>query len=263
MEGQNADQKDAAWRVDTAGALLNNFTVSPDLQIMQIDQTAAIVARARFQAQENDRRFPEQRRALVLRKRGDVWMIDHGFFSPEKRALKQSLEQVKAQLDLAEQSRTKINLIEEVSNEPIVKCLYPEGATLGESTVWNPYKAWCLENNGYLQVEAKSAIIRDVNWLTGELIELSLTGQPSRIFVTPLQAVPEGYRKDEVQVGETAVLLGRYIAIGEKDELIRHSDAALTMVNYLRIVSVEDQSQSWRRRNRTQAFDDSSVTSFQ
>lgn len=278
MEGLIADQKDAAWRVDTAGALLNNFTVSPDLQIVQTDQTANVLAKAKFQAHENDRTFPDQRKALILRKRypdtvaidservtmvKDLRMIiDHGFFSPGKHALKQSLEQVKEQLNLAEQSRMKVNLDEEVSNEPVAKCLYPEGTTLGESSVWNPYKAWCLEDNGYLHVEAKSATIQDVKWLTGELIELSLTCHPSRIFVTPLQAVPEGYRKDEVQVGETVVFLGHYIAVGEKDELYSHSDTALTMINYLRIVSVEDQSQSRRRRNRTQEFDDCSVTSF-
>ena len=219
---------------------------------------------SRFDAIDNIAREVRRLRAFIshIEHRGEAGIIDHGFFSQEKRALKQSLEQVKEQLNLAEQSRMKISLDEEISNEPVSKCLYPEGTTLGESSVWNPYKAWCLEANGYLHVEAKSATIQDVKWLTGELIELSLTSHPSRIFVTPLQAVPEGYRKDEVQVGETVVFLGHYVAVGEKDEFYSRSDTALTMINYLRIVSVEDQSQSRRRRNRTQEFDDSSVTYF-
>ncbi|KAL9046131.1 MAG: hypothetical protein Q9214_000951, partial [Letrouitia sp. 1 TL-2023] len=42
MEGKEADQKDAQWRVATAGSLLSQFNVSQDLQITQTDQTANI-----------------------------------------------------------------------------------------------------------------------------------------------------------------------------------------------------------------------------
>jgi hypothetical protein len=77
MEGKEADQKDALWRVSTAGSLLTQFTVTPDLQIVQTDQTASIVARAKYQAHEGGRLFPEQRKVIALRKRyGDTVTID-------------------------------------------------------------------------------------------------------------------------------------------------------------------------------------------
>ena len=77
MEGKEADQKDALWRVNTAGSLLSQFNVSQDLQIVQIDQTASIVARAKYQARDHDRQFPDQRKALTRRKRNsDTVTID-------------------------------------------------------------------------------------------------------------------------------------------------------------------------------------------
>lgn len=69
MEGKEADQKDALWRVVTAGSLLSQFTVLPDLQVVQTDKTASIVAKAINQARERDRLFPDQRKALARRKR--------------------------------------------------------------------------------------------------------------------------------------------------------------------------------------------------
>ena len=37
MEGKEPDQKDALWRVATAGSLLSQFNISPDLQIVHTD----------------------------------------------------------------------------------------------------------------------------------------------------------------------------------------------------------------------------------
>lgn len=69
MEGKAADQKDALWRVTTAGSLLSQFKVSSDFQIAHTDQTASIVARANSQARERDRQFSDPRKALARRKR--------------------------------------------------------------------------------------------------------------------------------------------------------------------------------------------------
>ena len=66
MEGKKPDQKDAHWRVTTAGSLLSQFHVSQDLQIVQTDQTASIVARAKHQAQE--RQTSDSRKMSVMRK---------------------------------------------------------------------------------------------------------------------------------------------------------------------------------------------------
>ncbi|KAI4217668.1 MAG: hypothetical protein LQ351_000264 [Letrouitia transgressa] len=183
--------------------------------------------------------------------RGNI-INDHGFFSLEKRELKQSLEQVKAQINLAEQSRTRISLNEELSNEPIAKVLYPEGVKIDDGNVWNGYKAWCQERQGYLHVEAMNSVIRNVRWLTNEVIELSLDQREPKVFVTPVRSVPEGYQDDEARIGDIAVFLGRFVAIGEQTYDSSGPNSGLRMVNYLRIVDMEQATQSRRGRNRLQ-----------
>ena len=210
---------------------------------------------SRMDVVQNMARDIRQLQAVISRieQRGD--MADHSFFSGEKRELKQSLDQVKAQISLAEHSRARIGSEEELSNEPIAKCLYPEGVDINNGDVWSGYKAWCQEHNGYLHIEGIKATVGGVQWLTGEVIELSLHQQPSKLFVTPLKPVPEGYRDDEVRVGDIAMLLGQYVAIGERDEDSYGPNPAFSMTNYLRIVSMEEQNQSRRGKNRIQDSD--------
>lgn len=217
---------------------------------------------SRVDAVQNMARDIRQLHAFIshIEQRGD--MADHGFFSAEKRELKQSLDQVKAQIDMAERSRTKIGLDQELSNEPIAKCLYPEGVNINDGDVWVGYKAWCQEHNGYLHVEAIKSTVGGIKWLTGEVIELSLYHHPSKLFVTPLKPVPEGHQDDEVRVGDVAMLLGQYVAIGERDEDSSGPNAAFSMINYLRIVSMEEQNQSRRGKNRIQESDAKLVCCF-
>ena len=195
-----------------------------------------------------------------IERRGDI--NDHGFFSAEKRELKQNLEQVKAQIDLSEQSRTRISLNEELSNEPIAKVLYPEGVNVSDGKVWNGYKAWCEERSGYLRVEAVNSIIRNVRWLTSDLIELSLDQHHSTVFVTPVKPVPEGHRDDEARIGDIAILLGRYVAIGEYTSDSSGPNAVFSMINYLRIVNMEEPTQSRRGRNRVQESQGRTICCF-
>jgi hypothetical protein len=47
MTQRQPDQKDAAWRVNTAGTLLMNYEVEKDLSVIQTDNTATVVKNAR------------------------------------------------------------------------------------------------------------------------------------------------------------------------------------------------------------------------
>lgn len=76
MNNKEPDQKDAAWRVNTAGALLLQFEVSPDLSIMQTDQTSEVVSKAKGRLQKHDVYLSEQRRSLIPRGRQDAVTID-------------------------------------------------------------------------------------------------------------------------------------------------------------------------------------------
>lgn len=210
---------------------------------------------SRYDAIQNLARDIRQLRAFIARIEQRADMIDHGLFSQEKRDLNKSLERVKVQIDQAEQARLGIGLKQELSVEPIVKTIYPEGGRLGDSETWNGYKAWCQTNNGYLHVEAKGSYIQKVKWLTAELVELALEREPSIVIATPLQPVPEGYRDDEARVGDIAILVGHYLAIGERSVDTSGPSSAFTMTNYLRIVSIQKETQSRRGKNRTQESD--------
>lgn len=217
---------------------------------------------SRYDAIQNMARDIRNLRAFIdhIEQRADA--IDHSFFGQEKRGVKQSREHVKDQINLSEQSRTRIGQMQELSNEPIVKIMYPEGGRLSDNDTWNGYKAWCQAHDGYLNIEATGSIIRNVKWLTAELLELSLDREPSKVFVTPLQPVPEGYRDDEARVGDTAVLVGHYVAIGERSEDSYGPNPVFTMTNYLRFMSMEKEAQSRRGKNRAQESDRKLVWRF-
>lgn len=77
MAGKEPDQKDAAWRVDTAGSLLLQFDVSADLSIVQTDQTSIIAAQTMKRPQKHDGFFPDQMKTMALRGRNlDAVTID-------------------------------------------------------------------------------------------------------------------------------------------------------------------------------------------
>ena len=176
--------------------------------------------------------------------------VDHKFFSEEKRELKHSLEKIRAQVSLADQRRANLGQDIDLANDPVAKCIYPE-ANGSNAGTWNDYTAWCHENTGVLEIEAKrAATIGDVNWLNDETIELSLHGQPLKIYVTPIRPIPEGYRNDEVQPGDVVLFVGQYLAVGVPEQGSEGDNAPLIMTNYLRITSVEEENRSRRGMNR-------------
>lgn len=176
--------------------------------------------------------------------------VDHKSLSMEKRELKQALEEIQSQLTLAHQRRANLGSDDEISDEPVAKCLYPEGYAKSNTSVWSDYIAWCHENTGVLDIEAKQTVISDVRWSNDEYIELYLQHQPFKIIVAPLRHVPEAYRDDEVRKGDIALFVGQYLAIGVHEEQTTEENAPLLMTNYLRIISMEEQPRSRRGLNR-------------
>ena len=217
---------------------------------------------SRVDAAQNLARDIRQLRASLnlIEQRADIG--DRNFLSAEKRALKQRLDRVREHINFAENKRMSIGIDEEISNEPVARCLYPEGAKYNEAKIWYGYKTWCHDHNGFLNVEAKSDNISNVTWLTGELVELTFTKLSSKMVVTPLRPIQEGQWADEVQVGDTATLMGQYVAIAAFSNGRAVPDAVPTMVNYLRIVSTEEPGQSRRWRNQSQESHDYIVQRF-
>jgi hypothetical protein len=75
MSQKEPDQKDASWRVNTAGALLNNFDVDKSISIIETDNTPAVIAAARQRMNATgpftDPNASSNQRALALRRHQD------------------------------------------------------------------------------------------------------------------------------------------------------------------------------------------------
>lgn len=71
MSRLEPDQKDASWRVNTAGALLKNFEVDKSMSIIFTDNTPAVVAAARQRGNASgpfvESTSPSNQRALAIR----------------------------------------------------------------------------------------------------------------------------------------------------------------------------------------------------
>lgn len=205
---------------------------------------------SRIDSMQNQARDIRRLRATfhMIEQRADLG--DHFLLNGEKRALKTMLDQAKEITTLAEERRMGTGANEEISNEPIAKCIYPEGVESSNKGVWKVYKAWCDDNTGSLTVQAKTAPVSAVDWLTSELIQLTFFGFPPKVFVTPLRPILVTQRADEVQVNDIASLLGQYVAIGAfQDERVL-PNIVPNMMNQSRIVSMEEQNESRRWRNQ-------------
>ena len=151
--------------------------------------------------------------------------------------------------------RLAVGDADEMSDEPIARCLYPGGAEITKKSLWSNYTAWYTQftvDHSLLHIEGKTATVSKVSWLSEVNIEVSLSGHAIKYFVTPLQPVEEGCRGDEVQVDDIAILAGRYMIIAVIPENYNYSNASegLLMTNYLRVTNVEDQNRTRRGQNR-------------
>ena len=75
MSKHEPDQKDASWRVNTAGALLKNFDVDKSMSIIFTDNTPVVVASARQRMNATgpftDPNSPSSQRAVAVRRSQD------------------------------------------------------------------------------------------------------------------------------------------------------------------------------------------------
>ena len=92
------------------------------------------------------------------------------------------------------------------------------------------------------------SIVTKVDWLSSVIVEVSLQDHQEKYFVSPLQEVEEGRRSDEVQVGDVAVLAGRYIILAVPDD--EEISGGLLLTNFMKITSVEEVFKSGRGANR-------------
>lgn len=181
----------------------------------------------------------------------------------EKRPLRDVLEEVKTHVLIAEKTRQMISNSVDISDEPIAKVLYPGGIDPTSVHVWNDYKAWYTEGDRRLHLDAVRSVIRTVVWLSDSSIEVTLEGRPVKYFLSPLVPVEEAVRDDEVTVGDIALLCGQYLVVAEiVAESGEGGEVEYSMINSLRIVSMEEQSSSRRRMNKSRGPDSKVLSIF-
>ena len=110
--------------------------------------------------------------------------------------------------------------------------------------------------------EQAGGSVSSVRWLTDDMIQLSLNQQSARVYASPLKPVEEGFRDDEVRVGDTAMLVGQYVIIAEADEYSNDPEAGYLMTNYLRVTSIEDEVRTKRGANRARQSDSRVICCF-
>ncbi|MCJ1402768.1 hypothetical protein MMC11_005989 [Xylographa trunciseda] len=170
--------------------------------------------------------------SYLERRMGD---IDSKPFSQETAHLKRALEGVKNQNGIADEHRRRIGDDADISDEPIAKVIYPGGVDVKGPQVWNDYRAWFTQNDGLLHVEAKVSQVASLNWVSTEIIEVFLCQDPTKYYVVPIGPCDEGSRGDEIQVGDTTLLLGQYLVVAVGDDDCNEPGLGFIMTNYLKV----------------------------
>jgi hypothetical protein len=176
--------------------------------------------------------------------------------SQSYNATRDRLGQVSQCVTRAEVTRQQFMRDPSISDEPITTVIQPAGASVLSPGVWYSYRAWhdIDFNPGVpaardLHMDARRFVVTSVVWLSDAIIELALGGNPAKFFASPLEAVPEGRRDDQVRVNDVAVLAGHYVIVAEVNEDAGSSNT-LFLTNYLKIANVEEPVKSQRGANR-------------
>jgi hypothetical protein len=164
--------------------------------------------------------------------------------------LTRELAIVTQRIQNAEGMRQHIKDDQTSSDEPIAAIILPAGSKSLASTTWYDYRAWTTAGS-HLHFDARMATVRNVVWLSDAIVELGLQGHSAKYFASPLNGVAEGLKEDQVEIGDIAVLAGRYIILAVPND--DDSSNGLILTNFLKITSVEEPVQRLRNRNRQPA----------
>jgi len=178
-----------------------------------------------------------------------------------KYELKRALERISVQLNLAKDTRHSVenSLPPEPSDEPIAKAIQQELSRSSYVGEWHPYAA--RSKDGCLHIEAKRDKVNSLEWLLDpdNSCEVTLEYNSSKFVVSLLRPVTEIQRYDEIQTGDTVLLVGHFMVIAEDGPGV----GFYSMTNYLRIRDVQRSLTATRRgMNRRQQTQDKVETVF-
>jgi len=170
-------------------------------------------------------------------------------------AMEKRIEKVEALLKISVKVCNDIKKERDLSQDPIVKVLQRDSENSIMPPSWHEYTAklipdFALPNNATtLEVTASRSSVASLNWLSIDVVELTIADRSTKFWASPLCKVSEMEQNDQVQVGDIVILMGHYMVIAEAEG--GRDNGQLFMVNCLRITSVEEQAPtSMRGQNR-------------
>lgn len=146
------------------------------------------------------------------------------------RRITNTLNNVATELSLTDGVRQSISADPSISDEPIVTLIETAAGSPYLGSVWNNYNMSLTAGN-MLTVDAKKSYVTGVYW--GAEIIITLHNDPNQYVVAPLEYVEEKDQADQVQQGDVALLVGKYMILAEPVE--EEGTDALIMSNYLKV----------------------------
>jgi hypothetical protein len=163
-----------------------------------------------------------------------------------------SLVKIRDQIAQADNDKARIadRMYAELGDEPISKVLYPNGSHQARLAVWHEYRSWYTSTENTLNVDAQRQIVERVRWVTTDIVEIGFYGLSANYLLSPLAAVAEAERADEIRANDAIILVGQYVVVVELGEG-QPPQAKETVTNWLKIIGVEQCPISKRGMNRT------------
>ena len=150
----------------------------------------------------------------------------------------------------------------QVADAPIARAL--DSVPGWQSTrIWYGYQVDLVTDQGLerdlLQLRAKADFVVRVQWRGLGQADIYLTDTPTKFSVAPLRSVPGNQQDDEIQVGDLALLVGKYMIVAHPPRV--GDDSPCIMVNWLEIQETLTEETS-RRGRRSQTVEELPVTKF-
>ncbi|RMZ77816.1 hypothetical protein DV737_g4147, partial [Chaetothyriales sp. CBS 132003] len=99
-------------------------------------------------------------------------------------------------------------------SEPVSKVLYQVGAANTQISPFSEYHAWYQAAENVLFIESQRRVVSQVIWSNDTLI-VSFHSMPMRFFASPLRALEEHEKWEELKEGDNVLLCGHYLLVVE------------------------------------------------
>jgi len=177
--------------------------------------------------------------------------------------LNQDFDEIKGYILTGEDVRNRTEqILEDLSDDPVFKVIYPSDRD-PKQEIWFPYKTRYYAHEHFLRVDGQFERVDNVHWLSEDQADVTF-GSGLKVIVSPLEFVNEVERVEEICPGDSVILAGQYVIVGEVERASAYDQngtRAYLMTNYLKIISVDRGENAPKRRGRNQKEESDDVMS--